>query len=151
VRLGDELPQRSEVLNCLKKTDLSKSVLLDFQDLATTRPSYFLPMFVSPTSVEIVEYQPNRVRLKVTADNTRLIVLTDVWYPGWSCTVDGHEEQVYRADFLFRAVRVPRGSHEVEFSFQPWSYRLGRLISLAFLGVVFAIGFLALSLRLIGR
>ncbi len=66
------------------------------------------------------------------------LVLADVWYPGWRCTLDGRETPLYRANYLFRAAAVPAGDHEVIFSFEPASYRRGRTLSLAGLGVVVA-------------
>ena len=75
----------------------------------------------------IAEYQPNRVTVR--ADGPGYLVLTDIMYPGWECTVDGRPAQLYRGNYLFRAVELPAGAHEVVFTFAPASYRLGRLVS----------------------
>jgi len=78
------------------------------------------------------------------------LVLADVWFPGWGATVDGRPATVYRANYLFRAVEVPAGRSEAVFTFDPASYRWGRLISLATLVALVAAsvlgGFLAVSL-----
>ena len=50
-------------------------------------------------------------------------------YPGWVATVDGAEQPIERANLLFRAVRVPAGDHVVEFRYEPWSVRLGAIVS----------------------
>jgi hypothetical protein len=57
------------------------------------------------------------------------LVVTDMWFPGWTCTVDGEVRLIYPWDYLFRAIQVPAGRHEVVFRFQPFSYRLGQAIS----------------------
>jgi uncharacterized membrane protein YfhO len=75
-------------------------------------------------------YEPNRVVIEVEEGPAGWLVLTDVWYPGWTCQVDDRPVTVGRADYLFRAVAVPEGRHEVVFTFGPDSYRLGRRISL---------------------
>jgi uncharacterized membrane protein YfhO len=91
------------------------------------------------------------VRLAVDTSSDAFLVLTDVWFPGWTATVDGQRVPVYRADYLFRAVRVPSGSHVVEFTFMPESYQRGRLISVIGLGVAACVGVLGLFLWLIRR
>jgi uncharacterized membrane protein YfhO len=91
----------------------------------------------------IRDYRPNRVVVDVDEGPADFLILTDVWYPGWICTVDGVGRPVHRANFLFRAVELPPGRHEVVFTFAPASYRQGRLVSavvLALVGVVLVLG-----------
>jgi vacuolar-type H+-ATPase catalytic subunit A/Vma1 len=52
-------------------------------------------------------------------------------YPGWKASVDGDAQPIQRANYLFRAVRVPAGRHTVRFRYQPTSFRAGAAISLA--------------------
>lgn len=68
------------------------------------------------------------------------LVLADPWYPGWKCSIDGLPTPVYRADFLFRAVRLPANCHTVVFTFAPDSYAAGRGVSLAGLVVIAGVG-----------
>jgi hypothetical protein len=79
---------------------------------------------------EIVTYAPRRVSVAVEAGTDAYLVLLDADYPGWRATVDGQPATIRRADFLFRAVRVPPGRHTVEFVYDPLSLRLGALVSL---------------------
>jgi hypothetical protein len=48
-----------------------------------------------------------------------LLVLADAWYPGWQAFVDGRPAPLLRANYAFRAVPVPAGSHQVTFRYQP--------------------------------
>jgi uncharacterized membrane protein YfhO len=57
--------------------------------------------------------------------------LTDVYYPGWTASVDGTAVPIHRANYAFRAVAVPPGRHVVEFHYRPASVRYGLLLSLA--------------------
>jgi hypothetical protein len=75
--------------------------------------------------IEIVRYSPNQVRLIVHTDMAALLVLSDVYYPGWRGTIDGEATPIYRADATFRGVVVPAGSHEVRMDFAPRSFRIG--------------------------
>jgi hypothetical protein len=130
------LPERSEVLDTLAATDFRARVLLEGWD-GSPRPGGAAAGY---RSAELLEYRPNRVRVGVGPGPAGYLVLADVWYPGWTCTVDGHEAPLYRADYLFRAVEVPEGAREVVFAFEPASYRRGRAVSLAALALVVLIG-----------
>jgi hypothetical protein len=125
------LPDRPNALAALKGTDFRQTVLLDqeppdAEPIASDKP--FRPAVIR-------EYRPNRVVIDVDG-GAGYLVLTDVWFPGWTCTVDGRPADVYRADYTFRAVRLPDGAREVVFRFAPECYRLGKLISAITLGLL---------------
>jgi hypothetical protein len=96
----------------------------------------------------ITEYQPNQVKVEVEGKNAGWLVLADLWFPGWSCTVDGQPRTIYPGDYLFRTVPVPAGKHEVVFRFFPASYRLGRWITLSTLAALASWGLLVFIRRL---
>jgi hypothetical protein len=121
------LPERSKVLSTLKATDFRQTVLLEGEVPEVTGGSSgggFRP-------ARVREYLPNRVDVEVETGAPGYLVLADVWFPGWTCTVDGRPAVVHRANYLFRAVAVPPGSHEVVFAFTPVSYTRGQKISTA--------------------
>jgi hypothetical protein len=79
---------------------------------------------------------PNRIVAHAKFNEPGFLVLSDVNYPGWEATVDGEMVPLLQADYLFRAVRVPAGTHTIVFVYQPLSFWAGALISLiAWLGV----------------
>jgi uncharacterized membrane protein YfhO len=128
------------VLDTLAATDFRARVLLEGWD-GSPRPGGAAAEY---RSAELLEYRPNRVRVGVGPGAAGFLVLADVWYPGWTCTVDGREAPLYRADYLFRAAELPAGEHEVVFTFEPASYRVGRIVSAVALAGV-------LGLLLFGR
>ncbi|GEM_PF-2895121 len=80
--------------------------------------------------VTIHAIKPDYVILEVRADVPGLLFLSDSWYPGWKAFVDGKEEKIYRANFLFRAVKVNSGDHIVEFRYRPLSLLSGGILTL---------------------
>jgi uncharacterized membrane protein YfhO len=60
--------------------------------------------------------------------------LNDTYFPGWKAFVDGQETKIYRADYTFRAIPLNAGTHQVEFIYDPLSFKLGAAISI--LGVI---------------
>ncbi len=124
------LPERSQVLETLRTTDFRRRVLLEDWDGNTTGQSPAGSPETTLTTAQITDYRPNRVMMEVDAPAPGWLVLADVWFPGWTCTVDDRPVRVHRANFVFRAVEMPAGSHRVVFRFAPRSYRTGQWISL---------------------
>ena len=126
------------MLASLDTTDFARTVWLeDAAALVQTGSAV-----ASQRSARITSYQPNRLTVDVADGAPGWLVLADPWYPGWVARFDGSPQAVlvYRADYLFRAVRLPPGSHTVTFVFEPASYSRGRGISLAALVLVLAVG-----------
>jgi hypothetical protein len=111
--------------------DLSSSILLEESALARLES---MARGSSPAEgrdeVRIVEYDANRVVIETTSSQAGFLFLSDAYYPGWKARVDGQEETVYRADYLFRAVPVPPGQHVVEFTFDPVAFKIGLAVAL---------------------
>jgi len=128
------LPDRPSALEALRGTDFRRTVLLE-QEPPDPGPAPASEPF-RPAAIR--DYRPNRVVIDVDG-GAGYLVLTDVWFPGWTCTVDGRPADVYRANYAFRAVHVPDGAREVVFRFAPDSYRLGKLISGVTLGLLAAL------------
>ena len=90
---------------------------------------------------------PNRLTLKVNADGPALLVLSQVWYPGWQVTVDGQAQGLpLRTDYLLQGVPVEAGSHTVELHFTSPLWRLGWVLAGVAL-VVLLVGWLLVVLR----
>ncbi|MEE8574225.1 MAG: YfhO family protein, partial [Thermodesulfobacteriota bacterium] len=72
----------------------------------------------------IVEYSSNKVVIEASANRASMMVLSDVWYPGWKAYVDGVERKIYKVDGVLRGVTVGKGTQSVEFRYRPLSFRL---------------------------
>jgi len=69
-------------------------------------------------SASITNYQANLVSITTKSSDGSFLVLTDTFYPTWQVTVDGKESHIYRTDYNFRGVYIPKGKHEIIFSEQ---------------------------------
>ncbi len=97
---------------------------------------------------QITLYTPQRVVIDADLNADGFLVLSDTSYPGWKVFVDGQEDSIYEADYLFRAVFLEQGKHVVEFRYNPQSFRIGLAISLVTVAVL--LGF-AVAATLIER
>ncbi len=84
---------------------------------------------------------PLAVTISVDANHDGILMLNDQYYPGWNVYVDGKEDEILRADYLFRAVAVKEGVHEVIFRYEPLSFYMGACICALTLFTLSAYGF----------
>lgn len=83
----------------------------------------------------LVEEEPCRLLIHVDMQTPGVVVLSDLWYPGWKAYVDGIEVPVMVANYAIRAVEVPPGRSELEFRYEPESLRRGFRWGLVGLGL----------------
>lgn len=88
----------------------------------------------------VVKHALHQVTVKATLTQPGLLVLGDMYYPGWRAFVDARETKIYRANHVMRAVFVPEGEHTVEFSYRPLSLKIGAIVS--FMAFVCVVGWL---------
>jgi hypothetical protein len=84
----------------------------------------------SRARLQMVDYKPTAITIEAATDREGFLFLNEIDYPGWKAYVDGQEEAVLKANYLFRAIRLKAGSHRVVFKFQPTSFYLGATITL---------------------
>ena len=94
--------------------------------LATT------PVNDSAETVAITKYENELITIKTKASGERLLFLSDTWYPDWKATIDDKTDApIYKADYAFRAIKVPAGEHTVTFRYDDPKYTTGKTVSLA--------------------
>lgn len=74
-------------------------------------------------------YEPNRIAIRAHFYRPGFLLLNDVFYPAWHASLDGRPARVYRANYLFRAVAVPPGRHDVAFIYRDRELERGMLIT----------------------
>jgi hypothetical protein len=80
-------------------------------------------------AVSITGYSPNEITAQVDAAQSGYVVFSESLVPGWIAFVNEQPVQVVRANSLFRAVPVAAGQNRVRMVYDPWSFRLGALIT----------------------
>jgi hypothetical protein len=83
-------------------------------------------------TIRLKVYKPNALSFDYKAQTEQLAVFSDIYYyKGWKATIDGKPADIFRVNYILRAVRVPAGQHKIEFEFRPESYYTGEKISFA--------------------
>ncbi|MCL5743280.1 MAG: YfhO family protein, partial [Acidobacteria bacterium] len=88
-------------------------------------------------SVTFRSYRASRMELSVRAESQGLLVLSEIFYPGWRATVNGAGQPIHKVDGGLRGIVVSKGESRVVVSYTPWSVYIGAFLTLgAFLGVL---------------
>jgi len=98
-------------------------------------------------TISLTSYQPDHLTYATSTTSEQLAVFSEIWYgpnKGWQAYIDGEPVEHIRANYALRAMKIPTGSHKVEFKFEPRNYYIGEnislasslLILLAFLGII---------------
>ena len=89
-----------------------------------------------------MENKINNFKLEVNLDRPGILVLSENYYPAWKAYVNGKPAQIYRANYLFRAVYLDEGRHSIDFVFDSVYYNIGKystLFSFVFCGLILVV------------
>jgi hypothetical protein len=135
-RVQSELEARQAIsapaFDCRNEVIIEPTGLAVSDADASNEPSLFLPL-------KALRQNANQVAIDYSSTVPAFMVLTDTFYPGWHATIDGQPTEMFRANYLFRAVHVPPGAHTVRFEYWPFSLVAGLLLFLCALLAAFII------------
>lgn len=77
----------------------------------------------------LTKYAPDQLTYSLETDKGGILVFSEVYYPEWTATVDGHPVEVGRVNYLLRAIHVKPGRHEVVLNFFPQSVQRTELVA----------------------
>lgn len=85
---------------------------------------------LSDSKLDIRAYSPSYIKAHSITNTDSLLYLSDTYYPGWSAYIDNVKTEIYKANYTFRAVKVPEGTHTIDFKYEPKSFQYGLWISI---------------------
>ena len=56
--------------------------------------------------VRIKAYEPNKLTYEVESGKGGVVVFSEIYYPGWTATVDGVEQELGRVNYVLRALHI---------------------------------------------
>jgi uncharacterized membrane protein YfhO len=77
-----------------------------------------------------------------SSNTDQLAVFSEIYYDkGWNAYINGEKVPYFRANYLLRAIPLKKGTYELEFKFEPMSYKIGNIIALSS-SIIMILGFL---------
>ena len=125
---------REEALDRIAAADFDPRTEVVLEDPQAAAPAPDAPemgaVAADAGTVRIDGYEPERITLTAdVAPGGAWLVLSEVFFPGWTATVDGAAAPIVRADGVFRALRLEGGHHAVVFRYVPRSFHDGLRLS----------------------
>jgi len=115
-------------LNSLQTLDLRSTAVIDITKFPAQEKS-----FDDSGTINLASYTPNQLTYQYQANGDALAVFSEIYYPeGWIATIDDKEVDIFRANYVLRALMLPAGNHTITFSFKPNAYFTGNKIMAVF-------------------
>ena len=130
------VPRAYLTYNTVLSTDISDLTTLQTdKTVLVTEKAKLIKSDLPIKAVPIKNYSSNKIELETSSDSESFLVLSEIKYPYWQVYVDNAKAQLVNANYLFRAVYLEKGNHQVSFVYQPpgfWMLNLISFLTLAF-------------------
>ena len=125
-------------INLVMNADEEIDALKDFDAINTAIvdnrfSNYIIPnLDNSSSTIKLDIYKPNYLKYSSESTNDGIAIFSEIYYnQGWDAYIDGVKTDYFRANYVLRALNVPKGNHSIEFKFKPAVYSISENISLA--------------------
>ena len=86
--------------------------------------------------VKLTKYEPNELTYDIHSSKGGIVVFSEIYYPGWTATVDGEQQDLGRVNYVLRALNVKPGHHQVVLTFKPKSITHTETIAYIAMGIM---------------
>lgn len=85
----------------------------------------------SLASIQLTSYKANELKYEFSANENQFVVFSDIYYKdGWNAYIDGELTPYYNVNYVLRGMEIPKGTHSIEFKFEPAVIKKGNTITL---------------------
>lgn len=123
------MPDYNAEFESLKKLDTKNAVVM--REVYREDLQNFQPKRDSSAMVQMRQVKPNHLIYEVSNGEDGFMVFSENYYEnGWIATIDGVETTIYPVNYALRGLKVPAGTHTIEFRFEPQVVKTGGAIML---------------------
>ena len=92
------------------------------------------------SAIILTSYAPDVLTYKSRSATDGTVVFSEIFYPyGWKAYIDDKPAEIFRANYLLRAMNIPAGQHEIRMEFCPDSVAKGDRIAIICVLLMYAI------------
>ncbi|MEJ2568554.1 MAG: YfhO family protein, partial [candidate division WOR-3 bacterium] len=79
---------------------------------------------------DLVKNIANERIIDVKTNNPAFLIFRENYHPDWKCYIDNKKEKIYKANYVFYGVFVPKGEHKVRFVYESGIFNVASILSL---------------------
>lgn len=114
-----------EILNAIKNDSFDPKKIAYLENL-----DFKIEPTDSSSKVEITKYQDEHIIAQTKSNGNNFLFFGTTFLPAWKAYIDGNQTKVYKANYGFMGILVPKGEHKIEFKYEPRAFVIGKNISL---------------------
>ena len=138
----------NEESNALNYLDLHTTAVLDKEFASYVED--FTPGRDPEAMVRLTQYTPRYIDYEYSTSKPGTIVFSEIYYPyGWMATIDGQPADIYRVNYMLRAINVPAGKHNIHMEFAPDSVKKGNTVAMVCVVAMYGTILLIVSLAVL--
>ena len=85
-------------------------------------------------TIRLSSYAPDELEYTSSSSLAKTAVFSEIYYPyGWNAYIDGQPAEIFRTNYVLRALNIPAGNHKIRFEFRPDTIYKCDKIGMAFL------------------
>lgn len=139
------------LVNNLKIVDNANKEILALDSLKTKSEAVMDKRFISEgfntnypkdstAAIQLISYVLNDLVYDFTSNTKQFAVFSEIYYKdGWNAYIDGNLTPHYRVNYVLRGLEIPKGTHKIEFKFEPTVIKQGSGITLISYGLLLII------------
>ena len=108
-----------------------EKVIIDAKFKSIVKP---ITSFDSTATIKFeraADNSPEYLKYTTNSNSDAIMVCSEIYYPeDWKAYIDGKEVEYFRANYILRAINVPKGKHVVEFKLESNTFNTYNIISL---------------------
>ncbi|MCO6498457.1 MAG: YfhO family protein [Chitinophagaceae bacterium] len=140
-----EVPDANGEMLALDDTDLKDTAVVE------TKYANQIQEFSwdSAATIQLVRNINDTIDYSYKSTSPQVAVFSEIYYPeGWSAYVDGQKTDYFRTDYVLRGMYLPAGEHNIQFRFEPESYKQGRMITIISSIIIYLLLLISIGLGL---
>lgn len=139
----------NQEIAALSTTPLRRAAVADLSFKPTLGDTEGTARHDSTSTARLTKYEPNALTYELDSKQGGIVVFSEIYYPGWTATIDGAPLELGRVNYVLRAARVPAGKHIVEMEYKPSSIAITETIAYIAIGLLILVFVAALATTII--